>query len=207
MDSTAFALCRDNRLPIVVFDLNQAGNVRSVVTDGRWDRDQEGKSTRFARCDVVDDILQECDAGMKRAMERSIATRPRAHGRANLALLDGVRVDYYGTPTRSTVASLNVADARLITIKPWEKNMIRSSTRRSGRATSASTGRRLGAGRCPSRRHAGAAQGAGQADQEDDRDARVAVRGARREQRALKEAEKTATARGCGQAGHQEDPD
>jgi uridylate kinase len=49
MDSTAFALCRDNRLRIVVFDLHQAGNVRSVVT-GRavGTAIQEDKSTRFA---------------------------------------------------------------------------------------------------------------------------------------------------------------
>jgi ribosome recycling factor len=45
-------------------------------------------------------------------------------GRANLAILDGVRVDYYGTPTPlNQVASCNVADARLITIKPWEKKL------------------------------------------------------------------------------------
>jgi ribosome recycling factor len=46
-------------------------------------------------------------------------------GRANLHVLDGVRVDYYGTPTPlSQVATLTVADARLITVKPWEKNLI-----------------------------------------------------------------------------------
>src|SRR6185295_362001 len=44
---------------------------------------------------------------------------------ANLSLLDGIKVDYYGTPTPvNQVATLNVVDARLITIKPWEKNMI-----------------------------------------------------------------------------------
>ncbi len=49
MDSTAFALCRDNRLPIVVFDLHQPGNVRSVVA-GRpvGTTIQQDKSTRFA---------------------------------------------------------------------------------------------------------------------------------------------------------------
>jgi ribosome recycling factor len=46
-------------------------------------------------------------------------------GRASLHLLDNVRVDYYGTPTPlSQVATLAVADARLITVKPWEKNLI-----------------------------------------------------------------------------------
>jgi len=49
MDSTAFALCRDNRLPIVVFDLHQPGNVRNVVM-GRplGTIIQQDKSTRFA---------------------------------------------------------------------------------------------------------------------------------------------------------------
>jgi ribosome recycling factor len=46
-------------------------------------------------------------------------------GRANLHLLDAVRVDYYGTPTPlAQVATLSVADARLIVIKPWEKSLI-----------------------------------------------------------------------------------
>ena len=46
-------------------------------------------------------------------------------GRANLHLLDGVKVDYYGQPTPlNQVSTLSVADARLITCKPWEKNMI-----------------------------------------------------------------------------------
>jgi uridylate kinase len=49
MDSTAFALCRDNRLPIVVFDLHQAGNVRKVVTGGKVGTViQTEKATRFA---------------------------------------------------------------------------------------------------------------------------------------------------------------
>jgi len=46
-------------------------------------------------------------------------------GRANLHLLDGVRVDYYGTATPlNQVATLSVPEARLIVVKPWEKNMI-----------------------------------------------------------------------------------
>jgi len=75
---------------------------------------------------VVDDILKECEDGMKRAMDAFQRDLSRVRtGRANLSLLDGVKVDYYGTPTPlNQVAGLNVADARLITIKPWEKNMI-----------------------------------------------------------------------------------
>ena len=49
MDSTAFALCRDNSLPIVVFDLNSKGNIHTVVTGGQVGTviKQEG-ATRFA---------------------------------------------------------------------------------------------------------------------------------------------------------------
>jgi ribosome recycling factor len=46
-------------------------------------------------------------------------------GRASLHMLDGIKIDYYGTPTPlSNVATLSVADARLITVKPWEKNLL-----------------------------------------------------------------------------------
>ena len=49
MDSTAFALCRDNRLPIIVFDLHQAGNVRAVVCGRQLGTIiQQDKATRFA---------------------------------------------------------------------------------------------------------------------------------------------------------------
>jgi ribosome recycling factor len=46
-------------------------------------------------------------------------------GRANPALLDGVRVDYYGQMSPlNNVSNVTVADPRLIVIKPWEKSMI-----------------------------------------------------------------------------------
>lgn len=47
-------------------------------------------------------------------------------GRASLALLDGVRVDYYGTPTPlKQVANLGVPDSRLLTVQPWEPALIK----------------------------------------------------------------------------------
>jgi ribosome recycling factor len=46
-------------------------------------------------------------------------------GRASLALVDGIVVDYYGTPTPlPQVASLSVPESRQIAIQPWEKNLI-----------------------------------------------------------------------------------
>ena len=75
---------------------------------------------------MINDITTDAEDGMKKALEafKRDLTKIRT-GRASTSLLDGVKVDYYGTPTPlNQVASLNVADARLITIKPWEKNMI-----------------------------------------------------------------------------------
>ncbi len=46
-------------------------------------------------------------------------------GRATPAMVEGVSVDYYGNPTPlNQVANVAVADARTITITPWEKKMI-----------------------------------------------------------------------------------
>ncbi|AGC47180.1 MULTISPECIES: ribosome recycling factor [Myxococcus] len=47
-------------------------------------------------------------------------------GRASTAILDNIRVDYYGTPTPlSGVASVNAPEPRLIIIKPWEKSILK----------------------------------------------------------------------------------
>ncbi len=47
-------------------------------------------------------------------------------GRASLSLLDGIRVDYYGTLTPlNQMASLSVPESRLITIQPWDATVIK----------------------------------------------------------------------------------
>lgn len=46
-------------------------------------------------------------------------------GKASPAMVDSVKVEYYGTPTPlSQVANVATSDARTITIQPWEKNII-----------------------------------------------------------------------------------
>ena len=72
--------------------------------------------------DIIKSLQGDLDKGID-AFKRDL-TKVRT-GRANLGVLDGVRVDYYGTPTPlNQIASLNVADARLITVKPWERTLI-----------------------------------------------------------------------------------
>jgi ribosome recycling factor len=75
---------------------------------------------------MINDITKDTEEGMKKAIEAFKRDLAKIRtGRASTALLDGVKVEYYGTPTPlNQVASLQVVDARLITIKPWEKNLI-----------------------------------------------------------------------------------
>lgn len=47
-------------------------------------------------------------------------------GRASVALLDGVRIDYYGTMTPlKQVSNISTPEARLLTIQPWEPQLIK----------------------------------------------------------------------------------
>ena len=46
-------------------------------------------------------------------------------GKANVHILDGVMVDYYGTQTPlNQVSNISTPDAKTIMIQPWEKTMI-----------------------------------------------------------------------------------
>jgi len=70
----------------------------------------------------MQNVLRDLDSRMKTALE-SLGREFAAirTGRASANLLDGVRADYYGTPTPvSQMASVSVPDARTIVIQPWE---------------------------------------------------------------------------------------
>ncbi|MBQ2508817.1 MAG: ribosome recycling factor [Bacteroidales bacterium] len=78
----------------------------------------------------MNDLSKACLDEAKNSMQGAInflekeLTKIRA-GKANPAMLDGVKVDYYGTPTEiSQVANINTPDARCIIIQPWEKTIL-----------------------------------------------------------------------------------
>jgi len=76
---------------------------------------------------MLDSIYEDTREGMGKsivALENELK-RVRT-GRASLTLLDGIRVDYYGTPTPlNQMASLSVPESRLITIQPWDASVIK----------------------------------------------------------------------------------
>ena len=75
---------------------------------------------------MIDEIRKEAEDRMKKSIQALEAAFARIRtGRASPALLDDVKVDYYGTPTPlNQVASITVEDARSLLISPWEKKMV-----------------------------------------------------------------------------------
>ncbi|RCK77700.1 MAG: Ribosome recycling factor [Ignavibacteriae bacterium] len=75
---------------------------------------------------MVKDILKEAEHKMKKAVDvvRQEFVKIRT-GKATTALLDGIKVEYYGTMMPlNQVATVSTPDIRLITVTPWEKGMI-----------------------------------------------------------------------------------
>ena len=71
-------------------------------------------------------VLKDLDARMNAALDalsREFATVRT--GRASTALLDAIRVDYYGTPTPvNQMASVSTPDARTLVVQPWEAGQL-----------------------------------------------------------------------------------
>jgi ribosome recycling factor len=73
--------------------------------------------------DDVSLVYEEATVGMEKALRSLRAELQRVRtGRASAALLDGVQVNYYGTPTPlNQLANLSTPDPRLIVISPYDK--------------------------------------------------------------------------------------
>lgn len=72
-------------------------------------------------------IKKDAEEKMKMSIEflHETFSRIRA-GRANTHILDGIRVDYYGSQVPlSNVATVTTPDAKTIMVQPWEKSMLK----------------------------------------------------------------------------------
>src|SRR5512137_1375015 len=71
-------------------------------------------------------IFEELRESMEKAIQALEKSFSKVRtGRASLALLDGIRVDYYGVPTPlNQMATLSVPESRLIVISPWDSSVI-----------------------------------------------------------------------------------
>ena len=76
---------------------------------------------------MIDDIYQDTKESMSKSIEALEKELKRVRtGRASLSILDGIKVDYYGTLTPlNQMATLAVPESRLITIQPWDVSVIK----------------------------------------------------------------------------------
>ncbi|CAG2128220.1 ribosome recycling factor [Cupriavidus plantarum] len=75
---------------------------------------------------TVADTKKSVEQKMQKSIEAFKADLAKIRtGRAHAGLLDHVQVDYYGSPVPiSQVANVGLADARTISVQPWEKKMV-----------------------------------------------------------------------------------
>lgn len=72
------------------------------------------------------ELVKETETRMNKALEASRRNFSEIRtGRANPHIVEGLHVDYFGTPTiLKSLASITVPDARLIVIQPWDASVI-----------------------------------------------------------------------------------
>jgi ribosome recycling factor len=75
---------------------------------------------------MTNDVLNRAEASMRKGVEATVRefTGVRT-GRASTALVQGITVEYYGTPTPlQQVATVATPETRLITIQPWDQSLV-----------------------------------------------------------------------------------
>jgi ribosome recycling factor len=74
----------------------------------------------------VKDVIKDTELKMKKTIEATQREFSVVRtGRASTALVENIRVEYYGAPTPlKQVASVSTPDARLVQIQPWDKNAL-----------------------------------------------------------------------------------
>ncbi|MFP4445564.1 MAG: ribosome recycling factor [Desulfosudaceae bacterium] len=77
---------------------------------------------------MIDLVYDETREKMEKSLAAFVAELRKVRtGRASLSLVDGITVDYYGTPTPlNQMASLSVPESRLIVIQPWDATVIKN---------------------------------------------------------------------------------
>jgi len=126
MDATALSLCLENRLPIIVFDLQAPHSIERAVSG-----EPIGTlvySDRKMVSDMVSDVLRSVEEKMRSSMDllkRELATIRTGH--ATPALIEHIKVEYAGVSTPlNQIAGISAPAARLLVIQPWDRGSIHS---------------------------------------------------------------------------------
>jgi len=112
-------------------------NGKWVLVDATWDlplkkvgfpvnEKWDGESETINAVNSIKEIIHDAETKMKKTVEathREFSTIRT--GRASSALVEGIKVDYYGAPTPlKQLAAISVPDARFIVIQPWDKTIM-----------------------------------------------------------------------------------
>lgn len=91
-----------------------------------WQKRPEAVIKLKIMTEDIASIISVADDHMKKAINHLEAELLKIRaGKANPQMLDGIQVDYYGSPMSiNQVANISVMDARTLSIQPWEKNML-----------------------------------------------------------------------------------
>ena len=147
MDATAISLCMDNKLPIVVFNMNESGNIRRVRDgrDGRHDGDGVARGSKHRRVQSATVHgtrfkARECgmDVSDLKGLFGEVKKRMDGHvdfvrkelgqvrtGRATTGLLDTVFVEAYGSKMPlNQVAGLSIPEPTMIVAQPFDSSLM-----------------------------------------------------------------------------------
>ncbi len=71
---------------------------------------------------IIEDAIERMDKSINAFKSEIVKIRT---GKASTALLDGIKIDYYGTPTPlNQVANVSVLDSHTLSVTPWDKSIV-----------------------------------------------------------------------------------
>ena len=130
MDAAAISLSRENKLPILVFNIHAPGAFRRG--DAGRGRVHPDYRKRLRGYDVMAADFDDLSLDLMRRMDGALDALKREFGglrtgRASPALLDPVKVEAYGSLMPiNQVATVAVPEARMITVQVWDRSMVNS---------------------------------------------------------------------------------
>ena len=148
MDATAFALARENRMPIIVFSIREPRAIEAVlrgkgaplssaleaVASPRPDGTRTAERSRYSTACISGGSSWQLPTHdmneLKRRMQGAIQLLKQElgglrTGRASASLLEPVQVEAYGTHMPlNQVATVSVPEPRLISVQVWDKSMV-----------------------------------------------------------------------------------
>ena len=126
MDATALTLCRDQQLPIAVFNIFKSGALKNILLGQSEGTLVMPNIHRLKRIVMTEAIKVNVSEKMQKSLDsfKSDLAKVRT-GRAHTGLLDHIVIDYYGSMVPiNQVAAVNLGDAKTINVQPYEKSMV-----------------------------------------------------------------------------------